>query len=128
MSCHRAISLLILIVGCSFLEGHELQMVKRLNPILEEEGKLLVKRDTDCNIFFLLEPPTSLQCNPQASQTLTLRCSTFVSETLLFFFLKTQDIGWYFSSNGEEGVLLQASRFISRNSSTAFEDELVVRN
>lgn len=129
-----ALLLLLLASYCiaGLANANELQVARKLDSPSSEEGDSheevhnhhLAKRQTQqCQVFYLQEPPSSLQCNPEPSKTLTLRCQFFAN-------IITQiplDIGWYFSLNGVDAELVQVSRFVWQTQLTAFENVLVVR-
>lgn len=92
-------------------------------PETEVGSHQLSKRQASCLFFFLTEPPSSLQCNPQNDNTLTLSCNFLVGNTRTRLAL---DIGWFFSSDGVVGELVQTSRFEARAIFSAFESVLVV--
>lgn len=85
----------------------------------------LWKRQSSCpGVFFLEEPPTSLQCNPQPGGTLTLNCKFLVGSLNSPVPLS---IGWFFSPDQRVGQLIQVSRFQANVSFSAFENVLEVR-
>lgn len=126
-----AVLILLLLTSCCIAGADELKVARRLDPMSEEDvsneevhSHLVVKRQTQCYVFYLQEPPTSLQCNPQRLKTLTLRCQLFPLNRGRTAQL---DIGWFFSVNGKEAELIQVSRFVGRTPYTAFQNVIVVR-
>lgn len=135
-ACILAMATLTLLLLASYciagLNSNEFQVVSELDSTSEEGGSHkevhsdhLAKRQTQCVVFYLREPPTSLQCNPQSFKTLTL-CCQFLLNIVVNSPLQLE-IGWYFSLNGVDAELVQASRFVVQTSLSAFKNKLVVR-
>lgn len=124
---------LLCLVVCSLATGlpeapEDALPETRLVPGHSSDAHHLEKRQSRVcpGVYFLAEPPTSLQCNPDPMRTLRLNC-TFLSGVLqpginqvpLF-------IAWFFSSDGQAGRLVQVSQFVARVDLSSFESVLVV--
>ena len=83
----------------------------------------LNKRESSCTVIYLIEPPTSLVCNPPPLQSINLTCQLYVPANLVN---SQVAIGWYFSSDGIAADLIQSSQF-NGNTNAAYESGLVVR-
>lgn len=92
---------------------------------VEVESHPISKRQSPstCIYFFLSEPPSSLQCNPQENNTLTLGCNFLAGRISSRMALTS---GWFFSLDGVVGDLVQVSRFQTNAQFSAFENVLVV--
>ena len=83
----------------------------------------LNKRQSSCTIIYLIEPPTSLVCNPPPLQSINLTCQLYVPANLVNRQVAT---GWYFSKDGITADLIQSSQF-NGDTNAAYESRLVVR-
>ena len=122
---HREVLLCVVLCGLCIASSHT--AASRLVPA--HDSHRLAKRQTaTCpGVYFLEEPPSTLQCNPQPMGTLTVNC-TFLNGIIDPGLTQTPiiTIGWFFSSDGVIGNLVQSSAFQVRASLTAFRSVLVV--
>lgn len=117
-----ALLALRLSLGLTVLNQVALPSSKEYLPDGHSQDHYLSKRQSSrCIYFFLLEPPTSLQCNPQVDNTLILTSTFLTSVTAPL------RIGWFFSLNGIEAELIQSTRFVPEITFSAFTSKLVVR-
>ncbi len=121
--------LLVIFSSCSCVAQQDSgELPSRLAvPRIQEHLKSthhLSKREV-CQVFYLNEPPSLLQCNRQADSILTLRCEFLVGNVIRTAPIPVT-IGWFFSSDGVVGELVQTTQFMSRRRFSAFENVLVV--
>lgn len=109
-------------LGLTALNQIALPSSKEHLPDGYSQAHHLSKRESPCIYFFLLEPPSSLQCNPQVENTLILTCKFLTSV------VAPLRIGWFFSLDGRVGELIQDTRFEAEITFSAFTNKLVVRN
>lgn len=127
MAVYTTLIVSLLLLGVSTADNklpREIAVPKNNPEAGESETHHLAKRQTTCPFFFLREPPTSLQCNPEQDRTLTLTCKFLVGDNQNRIPL---GFGWFFSLDGSTADLVQVSQFESNQSFSAFENVLVVR-
>ncbi len=123
--------LLLLVAASSALDfdaaaGGGVDAFPSLHPVPEQPAQahqLSKRQSPSCLFFFWEEPPRSLQCLSQRD-TLSLTCTLLVGQITRRL---TLDIGWFFSLDGIEGQLVQASRFDVTNTFIAYRNVLEVR-